>query len=321
MKNRKGQGMGAAIGLGALVLFFVVIGVLFAGFDTVDASHKGVKVKLGEVKGTMDPGLEWTGMFVDVHQYNLRTRKMEVKMEGAEGAVDRDGQAVYARIEINYRLNPASVEDAYKGVGKDHELENVLNIDGIIREGFKSVTSNYTSLEIFQKRPQVKGAAIARMKMSFPEEYFVIENVVISNLDFNAAFKAAIESKKVAEETAKAEQEKVKIAEAEANFKIATAEGAKKEAELVADAQAYQKMKVAEAQAFEIKAIAEAEADGIRAKGLAEADALRKRKAELTDDMVKVLAYEAWAQGGSQVPQTILGGDGAAMIYNLPEMK
>ena len=276
----------------------------------------------------MDAGIKWTGMFVDVFQYNLRTRKLEVKMEGAEGAVDKDGQAVYARIEINYRLNPAAVEKAYKTVGKNHELENVLNIDGIIREGFKSVTSKYESLEIFQKRPEVKAAAIAKMKENFPEEYFTIENVVVSNIDFNAAFKAAIESKKVAEEQAKAEQEKVKIAEAQANFKVATAEGAKAEAILVAegqkqqailkaDAEAYQIQAQAEATALGIRAKAEAEAFGIQAKGSAEAGALRQRKAQLTDDMVKVLYYEAWAAGGSQVPTTVLGDSGAAMIYDI----
>lgn len=282
----------AAVSIGVI---FIIAFFLALGFDTVDASHKGVKVKFGEVIGTMDAGIKWTGLFVDVFQYNLRTRKLEVKMEGAEGAVDRDGQSVFARIEINYRLNPASVEKSYKSVGKDYELENVLNVDGIIREGFKTVTSKYTSLEIFQKRPEVKEAAIAKMKENFPQEYFTIENVVISNLDFNPAFKEAIENKKVAEETAKAEQEKVKIAEAQANIKIAEAEGEKQKVQLEADAKAYQILKEAES----------------------EAESLRLKRQQITPNLIMLEWVNAWKSGGAQVPKYVMG-DGAEMFLMMP---
>ena len=291
VKGNAALGAGAAIAIGIIIL---IAGALAMGFDTVDASHKGVKVKFGKVIGTMDAGIQWTGLFVDVFQYNLRTRKLQIEMTGNEGAVDKDGQSVFARIEINYRLNPASVEKAYKSVGKNAELENILNVDGIIREGFKTVTSEYTSLEIFQKRPEVKQAAIAKMKENFPTEYFTIENVVVSNIDFNPAFKSAIEAKKVAEETAKAETEKVKIAEAQAQIKIAEAEGEKQKVQLEADAQAYEVIELAKA----------------------EAESLKLKRLQITPLMVELERINAWKAGGSQVPKYALGD--SSMMMMLP---
>jgi len=289
MKKRKAQGS-LLIGLG--VVCVVVLSFLAAGFDSVDASHKGVKNKMGKIIGTQEPGYEWTGLFVQVYQYSLKTRKTQIVMEGANGAVDKDGQSVFATIEINYRINPASVEDAYKNVGTDNELANILNIDGIIREGFKSITSEYTSLEIFQKRAEVKQRAIEKVKENFPNKYFTLENVIISNIDFNPAFKAAIESKKVAEETAKAETEKVKIAQAQAEIKIAQAEGEKQKVQLEADAEAYRILKQAES----------------------EAKSLEMKRQQLTPMMVQNNWIDQW---DGKLP-TYMMGEGNNMLFQMP---
>ena len=239
------------IGIAFIVVVAVALFVGLAGFDTVDASHKGVKVRFGKIIGTMDPGMAWTGLFTDVNQYSLRTRKVEVTMEGAEGAVDKDGQSVYGRIEVNYRLKGDNVENAYRNIGKDKSglLENVLNVDGIIREGFKTTTSQYTSLEIFQKRAEVKAKAIELITSNFPENYFILENVVVSNIDFNPAFKNAIEQEKTNERLAAAKEKEVDIAKFQANMKIETARGEAESAKLAAEAKAYQVLKQAESEA------------------------------------------------------------------------
>src|SRR6056297_2737239 len=236
MENKKGQAFAV------IFVIVIIVGIIvgFMGFDRVDASHRGVKVKLGKITGTMNPGLEWTGLFTDVHQYDLRTRSMTIDMKGAQGAVDRDGQSVYSTIEINYKLKPDSVQDAYSYIGHDDQLSGVLRIEGRVKEGFKTITSEYTSLEIFQKRQEVKAKAIEQIQSRFPQKYFVLENIIISNLDFNPDFKAAIESKKVAEETAKAKEQEVKVQKFEADKKIETARGEAESKKLQAEAEAYQ---------------------------------------------------------------------------------
>lgn len=291
MKSRKGQAGFAITGFIIVVLLFIGL----AGFDTVDASHKGVKVRLGKIIGTMNPGMEWTGLFTAVHQYDLRVRKMTVEMNGAQSAVDRDGQSVYATIEINYKLNPVNVEKAYAEIGRDKEIADILRLEGIVKEGFKTVTSQYTSLEIFQKRQEVKDAAIDQIQSRFPQEYFNIENVIISNIDFNPAFKEAIEAKKVAEESAKAKEQEVFVNKFEADKQIETARGQAESAKLQAEAEAYQ----------------------ITVRAEAEARALELKAKELTPLMVQNNWIDAWGNG-ARVPMYIAGESGNQFLMSMP---
>ena len=276
------KGQGAFL---SLVMILMIIGfiVLMIGFDTVDASHIGVKNKFGVLHGTMQPGMAWTGMFMDVYSYDLRMRQMHIEMYDESSAVDKDGQSIYADIEINYRLNPDNVEDAYAKIGKDKDIATILNLEGIIKEGFKSTTSKYNSLEIFQKRGQVKDDAIEKIKENFPSDYFILENVIISNLDFNPAFKEAIEAKKVAEETAKAREKEVDISKFEADKKIEEARGA-------------------------------AESKLIIAKS--EAEALRLKAQEITPLMVQNNWIDAW---NGIMPQYMVGGD-TSMLMQMPAL-
>jgi len=292
MKNKAQTG--AAI---SVIVILMIVGLFIAivGFDSVDASHKGVKVRLGKITGTMEPGMEWTGLLTDVHQYDLRVRKMSVNMEGNQGAVDKDGQSVFATIEVNYKLNPLNVDKAYAEIGTDEYLADTLRLEGIVKEGFKTVTSQYTSLEIFQKRQEVKDKAIKQIQSRFPQTFFNIENVIISNIDFNPAFKQAIEQKKVAEETAKAKEQEVLVNKFEADKQIETARGEAESKKLQAEAEAYL----------------------ITVKASAEAEALRLKSQELTPLMVQNNWIDAWATGAN-VPMYVAGEGGNNFLMEMP---
>lgn len=196
-----------------VVIFVIALFVGFAGFDTVDANHLGVKVKLGQLTGVMEPGLQWTGLFTQVYQYDLRIRKAQVDLTGGGSAVDKTGQAIYATINVNYRLKPSkdTVTELYKNVGSDDVIDDRLNLDAIIREGFKQATVKYDALEILDKRQEVKELAKENIHNNFPKEYFEIVDIVITNIDFSDNFKKAIEEKKTAEQLALKEQNQLEV--------------------------------------------------------------------------------------------------------------
>lgn len=307
MIGKKGNEFAGLIVIAGIILIGIISWVLIAGFDTVDASHRGIMIEFGKTKGTMEPGIKWTGVFTDTIQYNLRTRKLHVAMLEGDSAVDKDGQSVFASIDINYRLKYDAVENVYQNIGKDNNLEEILNIKGIIKEGFKTVTSQYSSIEIFQKREEVKQKAILQIRQSFPSDYFDLENVIISNIDYNPAFKAAIEAKKVAEETAKAKEQEVFVNKFEADKAIENARGAAESQKLAAEAEAY-KLKVnAEAESVAILKVAQAEAEGLRLK-----------KQELTPLMVQNnyvdMLKSKWS---GNYPQWITG-ESANFIFEVP---
>lgn len=202
--------------VGSMVFIAIFIGVIFvllAGFDKVEPNHLGVKVKLGKMIGTMDSGIQWTGMFTTVHQYDMRIRQTTVNMEGVDSATDKDGQAVYGRVAVNYRLkgNKEVVQELYANVGTDDVIAQRLNIEPIIREGFKQATVQYEAISILENRQEVKEKAKENIKNNFPAEYFEIVDIVVENIDFSDDFKKAIEDKKVATQNKLKEQEQVDV--------------------------------------------------------------------------------------------------------------
>ena len=93
---------------------------------------------------------------------------------------------------------PETVEKLYSNVGTEKVIADRLNIDAIVSEGFKQATVKYDALEILDKRQEVKELAKENIRSNFPAEYFEIQDIIITNIDFSENFKLAIEEKKTA---------------------------------------------------------------------------------------------------------------------------
>lgn len=212
--NKNGQ-QGLIITVAVLIVFFFgAMIVFFLGFDTVDANHIGVKIKFGNILGTMQSGMQWTGLFTHVEEYDMRTRKLIVEMQGVQSAVDKTGQAVFGTIDVNFRIKPnaETVLNLYKNIGSNNAIVDRLNIEPIVREGYKQATSQYDALEVAtDKREAVKEEAIRLIKAHFPIDYFELQNVVITNIDFSQGFKDAIEQKKVSIQNKEKEQNQLEV--------------------------------------------------------------------------------------------------------------
>lgn len=214
MKNKKGQSFD--LGITAIIVILLLLGIfiiLMLGFDIVEPSHLGVMVRFGEIKGVMQNGFRWTGLFTTVHKYDLRTRKVVLELVGGNSAVDKTGQYISATINVNYRVkrDKETILKLYTNIGRDDDISDRMNINAIIREGFKQATVKYDALEIIDKRQEVKELAKENIRTNFPAEYFEIENIVITNIDFSQGFKKAIEDKKIAEQRALEEENKLQV--------------------------------------------------------------------------------------------------------------
>lgn len=212
---KKGQeNIGMIVIFGMLIFLGIIL--LAIGFDVVEPSHLGIKVNLGSVDGIMEPGIQWTGFFTHTYLYDMRIRQARVEMANdATSATDKDGQAVYGIIRVNYRIKQDKnvVEQIYRNVGQDEGtlLADKLNIPAIIKEGFKQATVQYEALDILSNRQQVKELAVQNIKRNFPSDYFELTEVVVEDLDFSQEFKDAIEAKKTATQNKLREQEQVEV--------------------------------------------------------------------------------------------------------------
>lgn len=214
MVNKKGQGEIFALGV-IVFIILMVVGVIgaFLGFDTVPASHLGVKEQFGTIRGVQHSGLEWTGLLTTVEKYDLRTNKVVVDMTGNNSAVDKTGQAIHSTINVNYRIKNSddTVLRLYTEVGRSDVVADKLNLDAIISEGFKQATVKYEALEILDKRQEIKELAKKNIRNNFPTEYFELQKIIITNIDYSDEFKNAIEEKKVAEQDALKEKNQLEV--------------------------------------------------------------------------------------------------------------
>ncbi len=129
------------------------------------------------------------------------------------------------------------------------------------------------------------------IKANFPNEFFTLEMISITNIYFNPKYQAAIELAKTLEKDAQAAQKLQDIKEAEADAKVAEAEGKKQVA-----------IKQAEAIAKTTKLLAEAEAYALEVKAK-----------ELTQMMIQNNMIDKW---NGAYPQYMLGD--SDMLMQLP---
>lgn len=275
------------LGIGGIALLLIIVLVLFLGFDKVDADKVGVMDRFGVVLGPMSSGLKWTGFFVGVTSYPLTIQK--ISLDRIE-AVDIGGQAVFASIAVNYRIkNPQVTLEMYQKVattGNMRTIEDILAMNEKIEESFKQVSVQYEAIEILENRDEVRAKTIERINALFPNEYFEIVSITISDIDYLQSFKDAIQLKKDNTQLAKAAQEKVKQAEAEADQAIEEARGKAESKKLDADAIAY---------------------------------ALRAQRMEITDQLIQKMWIEAWDGG---VPTYMMGNiDETNLLLQIPTIE
>ena len=136
-----------------------------------------------------------------------------------------------------------------------------------------------------KNRQEIKEKAIVQIQSNFPESYFILENVIVSNIDFNVGFKNAIEQKKTNEELAKAKEKEVAISQYEADKKIEFARGEAESKKLNAEAVAYETL----------------------TKAKAEAEGLALKRVELTQLMIQNNLIDKWS---GELPNFLIMGEG-----------
>lgn len=283
--------------LAIFLICFVATAIFIAtGFDTVDANQKAVVMKFGEPIAEMNPGMQYTGHFVNVEPYSTLTRKMSITLAGDNYAPSSTQQRIFATVTLNYRLNEAEgVVTALKmNFGADTDLENKLNIHSLVTEGIKQAISKYTADEIQLDREEVKALIKEKVQANFPNDYFILDQIIVENIWFTKDYQDAIDQKASAEKRSEALIEEQKVVEQQNEIERKIASKNREVREEAADASYY-----------EVTKAAEAEATAIRVKMTAEAEGLAAKKSELTSLMVEQTKWENW---NGVMPTTILGG-------------
>jgi regulator of protease activity HflC (stomatin/prohibitin superfamily) len=175
---------------------FIGLPVLFGSWTIVSPQEKAIVVRLGSIKGTLESGFNFKMPIID------KVVKMDIStnaIKGTELGYSKDGQTVTFEATMTYALNPGEVENIYKEYRKDYESRVILPA---IKEAIKTVASKYTAQGIIENRAKLSSEMKDLLAAQVVTRGFIVEGVVVTNIDFDDAYEAAIQGKQIAEQNA-----------------------------------------------------------------------------------------------------------------------
>lgn len=229
-----------------IVIIIAISNLLTAcGFEVVDTGHRGIEVSLGKVIGEPLPeGLHWYNPLTsDITEFNVR----EEKWEEQTSIFTRDTQQVQVSFVVTYYADPSAILKIYKEVGDERALTEKI-IKPVVLGSLKDAIGQVIADELVGKREIVTKAALSEVKENLAARNVVVTDLQFTNLDFDAAYEAAVEAKVVAVQRASEEKNKTVQVEEQARQTVATAK---------ADAEA---MKIKTAALQQSKSLVELEA-------------------------------------------------------------
>ncbi len=281
-----------------IIVLSIIVFVIWAGAHTalsslkqIEAGHVAVVYQFGEIVGSRGEGLQFIAPWQQIRTESIRVQR--ARFDNVSG-FSAETQEVNVSATVNYRVDPAAVEELYRTVGPN--WFDIL-VEPRINQYFKAETVKYNTVDIAPNRETIRENVRTALAQDLQEFSVTVQDLLIDNVDFTEAFKQSITEKQIAAQNALREEERIVQAQNEATQAEERAKG--------------------EAAAEVARAKGEAEARVLRAQAQAEANRLLDES--LTPKVIQFLAIDKLAptidialipsgQGIILDPATLLGG-------------
>ena len=233
-----------------LFTFMVMISMMFTscGYERIDAGYEGIKVNLyGDDKGvddiTLVTGAVWYNPITTaVYEYPTFVQTVDYAPFSINA---KDGSSFTVDPTISLKIVDGKSAEVFKKYRKE-DITEVINttLYNYVRNAFRIQLNNYTTDELVSKREEFERAIEERLSTELLAENFKLEQMT-SGLQYPQTLVNAIDAKNAAvQEAQKAQNEVLKI-KAEAEKKIAAANGEAKALKIKGDAEAEYNRKIA----------------------------------------------------------------------------
>ncbi len=215
--------------VGFLIIAFLVVIFLFSAVTRVDSGAVGVLTLFGRVTGEVLPeGLHLVNPFKTNHEMSIRTQ--EVKETAA--VPSSEGLVMSLDTSLIYHLNPVKAAEVYQKIGPRYvEVLVEPNLRAAIREATASHTANalYTG-----EREMVAKQIFDQLTNLLGQRGFIVESVLLRDIQLPSTLKASIEAKQQAEQEALAMNFRLQKEKQEAERKRIEAAGIRDFQQIVA---------------------------------------------------------------------------------------
>lgn len=269
---------------GTVVAVIAGIIILFAtlgSFETIDQGERGVKLRYGQIVGTVDPGLTWKVPFTDTIK-TVSVQNKTYRLDSVSG-YSADQQPAKMVVSITFKIPESDVEKLYSEYGTINSLvDRTLTPRAL--DIIKGVFGTYTAQSAINNRQEFVMKTTEQLKKSLVGEPVELLSVQVEGLSFTDSYERTIEDKQKAEVMVQTNTQTARAL-------VAKAEGEKQAA-----------IKKAEGEAQAVILAGEAEAQAIRAKSKA---------LQENPNLVNLVIAEKWS---GVLPTTMIPNAGVPLL-------
>ena len=202
-----------------VLLLLVCLIVMVNPFVMVGPGERGIKIRLGQVQTTSyEEGLHLIVPFID----KFRTMDVKTQRNTITTAVyTKDIQQARINYVLNYNVEPSSVNKLFQQVGLDYESKILIPV---VEGTIKDIIGKWNAQDLIANREKATGDILFKLQEQLKDNYLVITDFQMTEINYSDVFEKAIESKVTAEQEAlKAKNKTVQVQE-EAKQKVIAAE-------------------------------------------------------------------------------------------------
>ena len=175
---------------------FIAFIALMSCFSIIETGERGVVLRLGEYKYTMNEGLNFKAPFIDsVYKMQIRDRNYNSDVEVSS----KDMQTIKISSSLVYSLDSQKVGDIYRRYGNN--IESTI-IKPTVAEVINATIAQYPIEEFVSKRDEISKKIMGTIRTRLSDIGIDIKSFLITNHDFSDDYNKAIEQKKIAEQAA-----------------------------------------------------------------------------------------------------------------------
>jgi prohibitin 1 len=216
-------------GLGLVILIFVAVIFLFSSIAKVESGHVGVLSLFGRVTGEALPeGIHMVNPFKINNEMTIRTQEIK---ESAS-VPSSEGLVINLDTSLIFHLNSQKAADVFQKIGPNYvEVLIEPNLRAAIRESTAAHTANalYTG-----EREMVAKQIRDQLSSLLSSRGFVVESILLRDIQLPMTLKASIEAKQQAEQEALAMSFRLQKEKQEAERKRIEAQGIRDFQQIVA---------------------------------------------------------------------------------------
>lgn len=200
------------------VVAFIALVLIFMSSTVVEQTERGVLTRFGVINDVLVPGFHFVNPFTEnVYLIDVSVQALAVD----ELVYSKDSQTVAVQATVNYQIDASRVKELFEEVRKDAELRYVIPRT---KDALKEVISRYTAQGIIDNRGKLTGEVKTRIQERLSEDGVFVQDVSITNFDFDDLYEAVVQNKQVEEQRALAQVNVTKQEEEKKKQEILRAE-------------------------------------------------------------------------------------------------